>query len=155
MSSFFSAKNFSIFAYHSILTNRPLTTSLVLNNWAQILTDSYILLEHTQEDTAFVIWYRTAEQTSTCTPSSSRAPDFGTSYQNTSPCQRPLRASRGVWQVFISLYRTVFRDFNLQQLFYRHLVAPHHNLVNSPSTTMLQSGPCTVWEEEEEEEEEE
>ena len=35
---FFSAKNFSIFAYHSIkiLTNRYLTTSLALNNWALV-----------------------------------------------------------------------------------------------------------------------
>ena len=86
---------------------------------------------------------------SACTPSSRRASEFRTTYQSTSPCLRPLRASRGVWQVFISLYRTVFRDFNLHRLFYRHLFAPHHNLVNSPSTTMLQSWPCTVREEEE------
>ena len=37
---------------------------------------------------------------STCTPSSPRASDFGTSYQSPLPCQRPLRASSGVWHGF-------------------------------------------------------
>ena len=41
-----------------------------------------------------------------CIPSSPRELDYGTTYQRTSPCQRPLRASRGVRQVFVSLYST-------------------------------------------------
>ena len=50
--------------------------------------------------------------TAYCTPSSSRASDFGTSYQSPLSCQRPLTASRGVCQVFTDMYRTVFKDFN-------------------------------------------
>ena len=44
----FSAKNFSIFAYHSIkiLTNRYLTTSLALNNWALKI---FIFIEQSRE----------------------------------------------------------------------------------------------------------
>ena len=44
----FSAKNFSIFVYHliKILTNRSLTTSLALNNWALFRSSKQIFKRH-------------------------------------------------------------------------------------------------------------
>ena len=109
--------------HHSSTEKTPSSywcTRLLMASWTYQPQASFNQLHHVQEGTLRDISQNFVGQTSVCTPSSPQASDFGTSYQIISPCQRPLRTSRGVWPSYISYIQECFYAFNLQ--FYPSLV---------------------------------
>ena len=91
---------------------------------------------HSAAVSPYVIWSRSAVQTSTDTPSSQRPHDYETGFQYLSPQPRHWTASRQAWP--LCTRRTCFYWF-LSSTFIR---------LYSHSASMLLRGPCTFWEEE-------